>query len=73
MAKEVTRADLQRLWKDWQRQADVAFREQTDPAVSRDMKRVAAMKIRTLDTCVADLRELTEGTRPHPVKRRESD
>lgn len=72
MAKEVTRADFHRLWKDWQRQADTAERRQADPGIDRGMKRVLAMQARVLDTCVADLRELLEGTKPHPVKRRES-
>ncbi len=72
MAKEVTRADLQRLWKDWRTQADKAERLQGDPQGDRVEKRLLAMQGRTLDVCIADLRDLLDD-KPHPSGRRGSD
>lgn len=69
MAKEVTRADLQRLWKDWQRQADVAARAADAHDATPAAKRIAQMQIRVLDGCIADMRELLEG-KTHPAARR---
>lgn len=72
-ATAISATDATRLWKDWQQQADKAERLQADPDLGKPEKRILAMQVRVLDCCVADLRELLEGNKPHPVKRRESD
>lgn len=65
----VSIGDLERLARDWQKQADTAERVQTDRNMDATMKRVLAMQARVLDVCIADLRDLIHG-RPHPDKRR---